>query len=111
MVQIQALHPIYPVGLIAYRFFCARMAYQVYLIENPAGRTYIGLSDDVGRRLRDHNDGVSKWTSSRGPWELKWQSTPFDTLGKARRLGNRLKRQKGGVGLQALLDLFTNESE
>ena len=79
------------------------MSYRVYLIENPRGRTYIGLSDDVDRRVRDHNEGLSKWTRSRGPWKLKWISRKFEVLGEARKLENLLKRQKGGAGLKAKL--------
>lgn len=85
--------------------------YRVYLIENPTGRTYIGLSDDVERRVRDHNAGLSKWTKSRGPWQLKWRSSAFATLGEARKLENLLKRQNGGAGLQALLDRFRDRSK
>lgn len=32
---------------------------------NSKGRTYIGLSEDVVKRVVDHNDGVSKWTKHR----------------------------------------------
>ena len=79
------------------------MSYRVYFIENPMGRTYIGLSDDVDRRVRDHNEGISKWTRLRGPWKLKWISRKFEVLGEARKLENLLKRQKGGAGLKAKL--------
>lgn len=79
------------------------MPYQVYLIKNSEERIYIGLSDDVDRRLDDHNSGVSKWTRSRGPWNLVWISHPESNLGSARKLENLLKRQKGGHGLQPLL--------
>ncbi len=72
--------------------------YHTYILRNPAGRLYIGLSDDVSRRLGQHNSGVSKWTRYRGPWELVWQSEAL-TLSDARKLENLLKRQKGGAGL------------
>ena len=79
------------------------MPYRVYLVVNPVGRTYIGVSDDVCRRLADHNSGVSKWTRTRGPWKLKWTSAELESLGEARKLENLLKRQKGGRGLNAVL--------
>jgi putative endonuclease len=69
--------------------------YRVYVIQNPAGRFYIGLSEDVEMRLQQHNEGVSKWTSLRGPWKLVWQSAGM-TLGEARKLEIFLKKQKGG---------------
>ncbi len=72
--------------------------YQVYVLQNLQGRFYIGLSANVATRLHQHNSGISKWTSSRGPWHLVWSSTAL-TLSEARKLENHLKRQKGGVGL------------
>ncbi|HUL51766.1 MAG TPA: GIY-YIG nuclease family protein, partial [Opitutaceae bacterium] len=54
-------------------------------------------------RLGDHNAGISKWTAKYRPWHLIWTSFPL-TLSSARKLENLLKRQKGGVGLGALLD-------
>jgi len=80
------------------------MSYHVYLIETPQGRRYIGLSEDVEQRLQDHNSGVSTWTRRRGPWKLKWISHKQSDLSSARKLENLLKRQKGGLGLQPLLE-------
>ena len=71
--------------------------YQVYVLRNAQGRYYIGLSEDVGARLLQHNAGVSKWTRSRGPWDLVWKSESL-TLSEARKLEAFLKRQKGGRG-------------
>ena len=47
----------------------------VYVLENPAGRLYIGHTDDLERRLTQHNspDGKShlgKFTHKNGPWRL-----------------------------------------
>ena len=80
------------------------MMYRVYLLQNPDGRHYIGLSDELQRRLSQHNDGVSHWTRHRGPWTLIWHSD-FMTLSEARKLENLLKRQKGGDGLYRLTGL------
>jgi putative endonuclease len=60
--------------------------YQVYVLQNPAWRFYTGLSEDVALRLEQHNSGISKWTSSRGPWTLVWTSG-FLSLTEARKLG------------------------
>ncbi len=77
--------------------------YRVYLIINDAGRRYIGISENVTKRLSDHNDGLSLWTAKYRPWTLYWTSNEM-SLSEARKLENLLKRQKGGSGLQPLLD-------
>ena len=71
--------------------------YQVYVIQNPDDRFYIGVSEDPEIRLHQHNDDVSKWTRSRGPWVLAWTSEKM-SITQARKLENWLKRQKGGNG-------------
>ena len=80
------------------------MAYRVYVLENLEGKFYTGLSDDVARRLEQHNTGQSRWTKGRGPWTIVWQSDEL-TLSEARKLENRLKRQRGGQGLFHLTGL------
>jgi putative endonuclease len=80
------------------------VSYQVYVLRNTAGKCYIGLSENVQDRLQQHNQGVSKWTRHRGPWSLVWESELL-TLSDARKLENRLKRQKGGVGFKFLTEL------
>ncbi len=45
--------------------------FYVYVLESQiSGRIYIGFSDDVKRRLNEHNEGRSKSTKNRGPWTL-----------------------------------------
>ena len=76
--------------------------YQVYILINPDGKRYIGLSENVITRLGQHNAGLSKWTKGKGPWTLLWTSEAM-SLSAARKLENQLKRQKGGDGLQSIL--------
>ena len=70
---------------------------RVYVIQNSAGCCYVGVSDDVERRLFDQNSGVSGWIRNRGPGVLVWQGDAM-SLGEARRLENTLRKQKGGAG-------------
>jgi putative endonuclease len=78
--------------------------YQAYILNNSAGQSYIGLSQVPDQRLNQHNADVSKWTRGRGPWSLVWTSQQM-SLGEARKLENKLKRQKGGAGLETLKNL------
>jgi putative endonuclease len=79
-------------------------AYRVYVLQNSEGKFYIGLSNDVARRVQQHNTGESRWTKARGPWTIVWQSDEL-SLSEARKLENRLKRQKGGHGLFHLIGI------
>jgi putative endonuclease len=72
--------------------------YYVYILRNPGGKLYIGLTENLQQRLADHNSGVSTWTRGKGPWELIWSKGPL-SLSEARKLESFLKRQKGGAGL------------
>jgi putative endonuclease len=44
----------------------------VYVIRSSsdAARWYVGLTSDVARRLREHNDGLSPHTARYCPWKL-----------------------------------------
>lgn len=47
----------------------------VYILQNPQGRFYVGQTDDVERRVRQHNEpqpGLGKYTHKNGPWVLVW---------------------------------------
>ena len=108
MVQIQPPQPISesPFTKVS-GLFCA-VNHQVYVLRNAEQRFYIGLSDDVPRRVTQHNVGISQWTRGRGPWALVWTSARM-TLGEARRLENLLKRQKGGRGFFQMTGLPPTE--
>ena len=80
------------------------MTHKVYVIANPSGKLYIGLSEDITVRLQQHNDGVSKWTKGKGPWSILWTSEAM-SLSDARRLENKLKRQGRGSGFYSLTGL------
>jgi putative endonuclease len=83
--------------------------YRVYILRNCAGSFYVGLSDDVARRVDQHNAGQSRWTKGRGPWAIVWQSEAL-SLSDARKLENRLKRQGRGNGFYAMTGLYRGSS-
>ena len=82
-------------------------AYRVYILQNHAGKFYIGLSDDVARRVAQHRQ--SRWTKGHGPWTIVWQSEEL-LLTDARKLENRLKRQGRGKGFYAITGLQRGSS-
>ena len=79
--------------------------YYVYVLWSTARKCfYIGVTEDLNKRLRDHNSGVYKWTKGKGPWKIVWNQK-FETLGDARKLERRLKKQKQGTGFYSLTGL------
>ena len=58
----------------------------VYVLQNPAGRFYIGHTDDLQTRVANHNrtDVIgSKFTRKNGPWQRVW-SEPQPTRSAGR---------------------------
>src|ERR671925_155394 len=48
--------------------------YYVYIMECSDGSFYIGITNNLERRLRAHNEGIaSKYTRSRRPVTLRYQ--------------------------------------
>jgi putative endonuclease len=77
--------------------------YVVYVLRNGEGRLYVGQTDDVERRVEQHNMDESRWTAGKGPWELVHMEeypTRADAMRrekalKAGRLNQELRRRFG----------------
>ena len=78
--------------------------YRVYILQSRKRHRYIGFTESVPLRVRQHNSGMTPSTRGKGPWELIWQSDPLE-LTDARRLELNLKRQKGGNGFYQITGL------
>ena len=69
--------------------------YFVYIIRSLSrGTRYVGVSDDVQKRIKEHNEGRCRYTSGRRPWKLL-REEKLGTLGEARRRENFLKSGQG----------------
>ena len=69
----------------------------LYLLRSPVGRTYVGISVDVDRRLAQHNGelpGGAKSTRAGRPWALVERWGPYDRS-RASALEYQLKRRPG----------------
>jgi predicted GIY-YIG superfamily endonuclease len=74
----------------------------VYLLENIAGRLYVGHSDDLDRRVRQHNEplpGLGKFTHRNGPWQLVW-SEPHPTRSAAMIREREIKAWKSAARIR-----------
>jgi predicted GIY-YIG superfamily endonuclease len=58
----------------------------VYILRCGDGTFYTGITKDVGRRCRQHNDGkASRYTRSRRPTRLVYQEPQSDQAAALRR--------------------------
>lgn len=74
-------------------------AWYVYFLQSSvSGRSYIGMTNDVLRRLRQHNGelvGGAKYTAKARPWALKCVYGPYETKSIACKVEWRAKRFRG----------------
>jgi putative endonuclease len=77
--------------------------YYIYVMRSQStGRLYIGHTDNIQRRLIEHNSGMSKSTKGRGPWELIYQEE-YTTRGEAMKREYFLKSGKGREILKGII--------
>ena len=70
--------------------------YYVYVLENKESSHYIGYTNNLQRRIKDHNYSKNISTKKKGPWHLVYKEDAF--------LRERqIKRYKGGEAFKQLL--------
>ena len=75
-------------------FIPGSMKAYVYILKSlKNSRFYIGSTDNLNRRIDEHNSGKSTYTSFSKPFELVF-SQEYDELTMARKIEYWLKRQK-----------------
>jgi putative endonuclease len=82
-----------------------RLVYWVCVLENAHGRLYVGSTDDLSRRVTEHNSPEkvgSKYTHKHGPWRLVW-SEEHQTRSSAVRREKAIKRMKSAVWIRGKL--------
>lgn len=69
----------------------------VYMLVNGQGRTYVGITTDVERRLRQHNGtitGGARATRGRGPWQVLYVEPGFTDRAAAQSREYHLKKDR-----------------
>ena len=80
-----------------------RIMYHVYILLNETEtRTYTGVTDDVNKRLDEHNAGRVKSSNSYRPYRLI-HTESFETLSEARQ---KEKFYKSTTGRRRLKEMF-----
>ncbi len=74
------------------------MSYCVYALVNPQNKIYVGQTNNLSRRLREHNDPEFRGTlytkRNPGPWQLVYHEE-CQTRSEAMRREKQLKTGKG----------------
>lgn len=53
--------------------------YYVYILQSSkSGIHYYGYTEDLRKRLNEHNNGQSQFTKGHFPWKLVWYCSFFD---------------------------------
>ena len=77
--------------------------YYVYILKSiSTGKLYKGFTNDLKRRVREHNYGNSQFTSCNGPWKLIYCEI-FTNKTDALREEKFLKSGKGKERIKFLL--------
>jgi len=82
-------------------------SWSVYVLVSASGtRTYVGISTDPDRRLREHNGekaGGARSTRSGRPWAIARIHGPYDGRAAAQRAEHALKKKRGRQRIAATL--------
>ena len=73
------------------------------LFSQKLNKYYIGSTNDISRRLYEHNIGHSVFTKSGIPWKIVF-SKEFDNLQSARKEELRLKKCKSHKYLESYIE-------
>jgi putative endonuclease len=72
--------------------------FTVYVIRSNEGHQYVGSTEDLTKRIRQHNEHLAGWTKRGNGWTLVY-SEEYPTLSAAR---GRERWLKTGVGREFL---------
>jgi len=69
--------------------------YYVYILESLKDRGhYVGITEDLKKRLLDHNSGSAKYSSNKKPFKIAWYCA-FRNKAKALEFERYLKHGSG----------------
>jgi putative endonuclease len=78
----------------------------VYILEAAESkRYYIGQTENLEERLKNHNQGRNLSTKAYIPWKLKWRKE-FETRSEAVKIERKLK----GIKKRVLLEKFVYDN-
>ncbi len=83
--------------------------FRVYLLLSlKDNRTYLGSTNNLAKRLKEHEYGKCKSTKNRRPLKLIYEEE-YDTLKEARKREKYLKTRQGRRELKKIFDNLNNK--
>jgi len=80
------------------------MKYYVYILKSEkVDKTYVGMTNDIERRLKEHNSGKSIYTKKYIPWKLIYKEELRDR-NKAREKEKYIKSASGRRKIGSMLN-------
>ena len=77
--------------------------YCTYILRNSrSGRHYIGSTNDIDRRIKEHNRGQTKSTNQLGEWTIIYKEQ-YNTALEAKHREKQIKSYKGGNAFKKLI--------
>jgi putative endonuclease len=77
--------------------------FSMYILKSSTtGRYYVGHTDSLSRRVKEHNTGLSKYTRNHTPWSLVY-SEKYVTRSKAMKRELEIKRKKSRKYIEGLI--------
>ena len=77
--------------------------YYVYILRSETTNTfYIGCTDNIDRRIKEHNAGLSKYTKAKRPWIIEYKEE-YNTLSEARSRERKIKSWKKREAIKKLI--------
>jgi putative endonuclease len=78
----------------------------VYIVYSTSlDRYYVGYTQDLAKRLNDHNSGISAYTARSKDWQLKWHMS-FQTRELAMQKERQIKAKKSRKYIEWLIMQF-----
>ncbi|MEK7078804.1 MAG: GIY-YIG nuclease family protein [Patescibacteria group bacterium] len=82
----------------------------VYILQNnQSKRYYIGSTNDIDRRITEHNRGQTKSTRVAGNWMIVYKEE-FDNRIDAKRRERQIKSYKGGNAFKKLISNISDNN-
>ena len=80
------------------------MKYSVYILQSEKdGSYYIGYSQDLIKRLEQHNSSKSGYTATKNPWKMVYVEE-YETKTEAIKREKFLKRQRNKAFYKTLIE-------